>query len=134
MGCTDSTKRSKYNDMAKAAAKHLDQDVTFQPFAYTMQGLLSEGAHKVLDFISASVRAADKGERRRDGLTTDHVVRDFDRRLRNELAATIARGWGSVLRAAGRRLPCGPRRNAINYYEALTLRRRPRSLGFRGLY
>ena len=71
-----------------------------------MQGVLSEGALKVLDFISAAKRAeVASSPVRRDGLTAAHVVRAFDRRLRDELAAAIARGWGGMLRAAGRRLP-----------------------------
>ena len=102
----DTAKRSKYRHMAEAAARHLDQSTTFEPFAFTVQGVLSEGALKVLGFISAAKRAeVASAPVRRDGLTAAHVVRAFDRRLRDELAAAIARGWGGMLRAAGRRLP-----------------------------
>ena len=102
----DTAKRAKYQHMAEAAGRHLDQRTTFEAFALTVQGVLSEGALKVLGFISAAKRAeVASAPVRRDGLTAAHVVRAFDRRLRDELAAAIARGWGGMLRAAGRRLP-----------------------------
>ena len=48
----DTTKRSKYRHMAEAADRHLDQRTTFEPFAFTVQGVLSEGALKVRNFIT----------------------------------------------------------------------------------
>ena len=111
----DSAKRTKFAALLKAA-KHLDQDTTFQPFAFTMQGILSEGAHRVLDFICAAKKAEVATQpRRRDALTPTYVVKDADRRLRDELAASISRGWGGILRSAGRPLPSGRTRGSRHY-------------------
>ena len=112
----DTSKVNKYGPMKKAASKHLDQETIFQAFAFTMQGILSAGAHKVLDFISAAKKAEVATQpRRRDALTPTYVVKESDRRLRDELAAAIARGWGGILRSSGRRLPSGKVRSSHHY-------------------
>ena len=115
LSSADTAKRTKFAALLKAA-KHLDQDTTFQPFAFTMQGILSGGAHQVLDFISEANKAEVATQpRRRDALTPTYIVKDADRRLRDELAAVIARGWGGMLRSAGRRLPSGKVRSSHRY-------------------